>query len=142
MWALLATEKAGAFQTDLKPKPTPNDREALETAGLITWKKNGKIWIEVTAKGWAWANENLGRALPIKSTAGAAVLDAWLVKLDTLLDARGLKLADVFGPQPTAQLSANGHAGKRPIGAAKSLRDRIRAAYLTQPVTVSVRVPS
>jgi hypothetical protein len=120
MWALLATEKAGAFQKDLKPKPTPDDRKALESAGLVKCGSSRPIWIEVTDKGWAWANENLGHILPKQSTAGAEILRAWLVKLDAFLNARGLALAEVLGPQSVID----------PKPPSRSLRDRIRAAYL------------
>jgi hypothetical protein len=132
MWALLACESAAAFQKELKPEPLKADREALDEAGLISsWKVGQKIWIEVTDKGWAWAGENLGHALPAQSTAGAEILRRWLVKLDAYLNAHGLALAEVLGPQTSAPGSgANGHH-KAPIESpAGSLRNRIRAAYL------------
>jgi hypothetical protein len=133
MWALLARENAGAFQyNDLKPKPSTADRNALEKAGLIEHRKVGqKIWLEVTDKGWSWASENLGHALPKKSDAGAEILRGWLVKLNEFLSARGFALADVLGSQPAPSAPVNGHAGHKPIVAPSiSLRDRIRAAYL------------
>jgi len=136
IWALLAKENASAFQDELKPEPSKADREALQGAGLISSQKARRgraypIFIELTDKGWAWANENLGHALPATSTAGAQILHGWLVKLEAFLNARGLALADVLGAQ-TAPLNpvANGHDKtplKVPTG---SLRDRIRAAYL------------
>ncbi|WKW49639.1 hypothetical protein [Rhodomicrobium lacus] len=130
MWALLAKENAGAFRGDLKPTPEKADREALEDAGLIKWWKVGqKIWIEVSDKGWAWANENLGHALPAQSNAGAEILRGWLVKLDAFLNARGLALADVLAAQP-APSKTNGHDKTPPKVPAGSLRDRIRTAYL------------
>ena len=132
MWALLARENAGAFQKELRPEPLKADREALDQAGLISWRKVGqKIWIEVTDKGWAWANENLGHALPSQSTAGAEILRRWLVKLDAYLNANGLALAEVLGPRsPAPGKGANGRHNVPVEAPAASLRDRIRAAYL------------
>lgn len=118
MWALLSSENGGAYQKDVKPEPSKEDREALDKAGLISWWKVGqKIWIEVTDKGWAWSNDNLGHALPGQSPAGSEILRRWLVKLDGYMKAHGLALADVLGPQSDS-------VNPRP------LRDRIRAAYL------------
>lgn len=136
IWALLAKENASAFQDELKPEPSKADREALEEAGLITSQKARRgrgypIRIEVTDKGWAWAGENLGHALPKKCDAGAEILHGWLVKLEAFLSARGFALADVLGSQPTVPASANGHAGETSLQMLSvPLRDRIRAAYL------------
>lgn len=116
MWALLARENAGAYQKDLKPEPSKEDREALKDADLIYSRKVSRsIWIEVTDKGWAWANANLGHALPANSKDGTEILHRWLVKLEAYMKANGLALADVLGPQSIPQ---------------PPLRDRIRAAYL------------
>jgi hypothetical protein len=134
IWALLARENASAFQDELKPEPSKADREALKEAGLITAGKARRgraypIFIELTDKGWVWANENLGHALPTKSTAGTQILRGWLVKLDAFLNARGLALADVLAAQP-APPKTNGHDKTPPKVPAGSLRDRIRTAYL------------
>jgi hypothetical protein len=138
MWALLVREKAGAFQSELKPKPDKLDRDALEDKGLIKWWKAPRararpIWIEVTDKGWAWAGENLSAQLPAKSPAGAEILQAWLTKLQLFINTRGLVLADVLGPQKLSPLNgANKHeqAENDITPPNLSLRDRIRAAYI------------
>jgi hypothetical protein len=129
MWALLSSENGGAYQMDLKPKPEAAVRDALKGAGLIEWRKvprgrSRPIWMEVTEKGWGWANDNLGHTLP----AGAEILHRWLVKLDAYMKAHDLALADVLG----TQVSQNGANGDKPriIVRSGTLRDRIRAAYL------------
>jgi hypothetical protein len=135
LWALLAGENAAAFQNELKPEPEKADRDALSAEGLIKWEKRGqRIWIEVTDKGWAWAGNNLGAALPKNSSAAGLILQAWLARLKAFMDARGMVLADILGPQDSAQAGA---ADKCATGSLKfatldyqALRDRIRQAYL------------
>ena len=122
LWALLACENAGAFQNDLKPEPKKADRTALEGDGLIICEKRGpkkRIWLEVTDKGWEWAGGHLDAPLPTRSNAGSQVLQAWLTRVKAFMQARGLVLADILGPQP------NEPAVNYPI-----LRERIRSAYL------------
>jgi hypothetical protein len=135
LWALLAGENAAAFQNELKPEPEKADRDALSAEGLIKWEKRGqRIWIEVTDKGWAWAGNNLGAALPKNSSAAGLILQACLARLKAFMDARGMVLADILGPQDSAQAGA---ADKGATGSLKfatldyqALRDRIRQAYL------------
>jgi hypothetical protein len=136
LWALLARENAAAFQNELKPEPEKADREALSAEGLIKWEKPGqRIWIEVTDKGWAWAGMNLDATLPKNSSAARQILQAWLARLKTFMDARGIVLADVLGPQHSTQVGAasEGAAGPLPPPAQldyPALRARIRQAYL------------
>jgi len=122
VWALLARDNAAAFQNELKPEPEKADREALSAEGLIRWDKRGqRIWIEVRDKGWEWAGKNLDAALPTNSSAAGPILQAWLKRLKAFMEARGMVLADVLGPQkppPPAQLDY------------QALRARIRQAYL------------
>jgi DNA-binding PadR family transcriptional regulator len=102
--ALLVREGAGAFQNELKPQPDRVDRDALVHDGLITYeKRDRRIWIEVTDKGWEWCSRNLGAALPQSSIAASQVLQAWMTRLKTFMAARDLALADILAPQPPAE---------------------------------------
>lgn len=132
MWALLVRENAGAFQKELKPEPEKHDRDALEDEGLISWckKERGKIWIEVTEKGWAWAGQNLSASLPANSNAGTKILEGWLTKLQAFMNARGFVLADVLGPQDASSVNGATQAKPMTTPSGASLRERIRAAYL------------
>jgi hypothetical protein len=127
LWALLAKKGGGGFQKDIRPEVKKPDREALVRAGLITSEKRGRpglLWLETTDKGWAWAADHLDADLPKRSTAGSAILQAWLKQIKAFLKARGLALADVFGPQPPAERAAPALLGDAGV------RDRIRKAYL------------
>jgi hypothetical protein len=121
-WALLA-RGGGAFQKDVRPEVRKPDREALIRAGLMVSEKRGRpgLWLEITDKGWAWAADHLGADLPKRSTAGGAILQAWLKRLKTFMEARGLALADILGPQQPPE--------RQPIDY-PALHQRIRKAYL------------
>lgn len=124
LWALLARTGGAAFQSEIKPEVKKPDRDALVQAGLVISEKRGRaVWLEVTDKGWAWAGDHLDADLPKRTIHGAAVLQAWLGRLKGFMESRGFALADVLGPQPTAE----------PEPAASShdaLRGRVRQAYL------------
>jgi hypothetical protein len=137
LWALLARENAAAFQKELKPEPDKADRVALVAEGLIKEERRGRsrpIWIEVTDEGWKWAGKNLDAALPANSSASGQILQAWLTRLKAFMDARGVVLADVLGPQVHAQADAVGPGGAESSMTAPpsyaALRQRIRTAYL------------
>ncbi len=121
LWSLIADPKGGSFQKDVKPAVKKPDRDALVAAGLVASTKKGRsgFWLEVTDKGWSWAGEHLDAALPKGSTAGCAILSAWLKRLAAFLVARGFALADVIGAQAAAK------PAREP-----SLRERVRHAYL------------
>lgn len=130
MWALLVRENAGAFQSELKPKPEKPDRDALAEQGLISWWTVGqKIWIEVTDKGWAWAGENLSAPLPAQSKASAEILQAWLAKLQTFMRARNLVLAEVLTSESVSPLNGAGSHSVTKTIHYNELRDLIRKAY-------------
>ena len=133
LWALLARENAAAFQNELKPEPEKADRDALTEDRLITWEKRGqRIWIEVTEKGWAWAEHNLNAVLPANSRAGSQILQAWLSRLKAFLEARNFALADVLAPQPSTETAGGPPAepsAPAPCDCA-AVRERIRKAYL------------
>jgi hypothetical protein len=135
LWALLVRENASSFQNELKPEPDKADRDALQEAGLIKAEPRGRyrrIWIEVTDKGWAWAGSNLGAALPRNSSAGCQILQEWLTRLKVFMEARGLALADVLGPQASTQ-AVGGLKAEPPRPAGRdyaAVRARIRKAYL------------
>jgi hypothetical protein len=134
LWALLVTENAAAFQNELKPEPDKADRDALEGAGLIKVERRGRYrryWIEVTKHGWEWAGHNLSAALPVNSATGSQILQAWLTRLKTFMEARDLRLADILGLQHSEQErpSHPEPAAGAPADYATT-RERIRRAYL------------
>ncbi len=123
LWALLAKAGGASFQKDIRPEVKKPDREALLRAGLIASEKRDRSgrWLEMTDKGWAWAADHLDADLPKRSTAGSAILQAWLKRLKAFMEARGLALADILGPQQPAE--------RQPIDY-PAVRQRIRKAYL------------
>jgi DNA-binding PadR family transcriptional regulator len=135
LWALLVRDNAAGFQNELKPVPDKADRGALEKAGLIKWERRGRyrrVWIEVTEKGWAWAADHLDDDLPAGSPAGSSILQAWLTRLKTYMQARSVALAEVLGPQRTRKDRSEGIATGDASRASDydALRARIRQAYL------------
>ncbi len=131
LWALLVRENASAFQNELKPEPDKADRDALRTEGLITWEKRGRrIWLEVTEKGWAWADQHLGADLPANSVAGSQILQAWLTRLQAFMAARSLALANILGPQATPAPEDPPVGGPKSPADYRLVRRRIREAYL------------
>jgi hypothetical protein len=132
MWALLGNGGEGLGGA-MKPPIEKSEREALRQAGLIAVEKRarGAFWLEVTDRGWRWAEEHLGDPLPDKTFAGAFVLRTWLARLQAFMQARDIGLADVLGPQPNERAT-------RPVGPSDAhestdyaaLRERIRRAYL------------
>jgi hypothetical protein len=123
LWALLARTGGAGFQKDIKPEVKKPDREALVRAGLIASEKRGRpgLWLEITDKGWAWAADHLDADLPKRSTAGGAILQAWLKQLKAFMESRGLVLADILGPQQPPKLQRIDYP---------AVRQRIRTAYL------------
>src|SRR5258705_7542762 len=74
LWALLGNGGAG-FGGAMKPEIKKAEREALLRAGLITEEPRARAkWLEVTDRGWRWAEEHLSDSLPDKSYGGAFVL--------------------------------------------------------------------
>jgi hypothetical protein len=122
MWALLG-EGGEAFGGKVKPEIGKDEREALAHAGLIAVEKRerGAFWLVVTEKGWDWAERNLAVPLPEKAFGGAFVLRAWLSRLQGFLQARDLRLAELFVATPGEP--------PRPPEEPTDLRQRIRRAY-------------
>jgi hypothetical protein len=120
LWALLAKRGGASFQKDIRPEVKKSDREALIRAGLIASDKRGRrgLWLEMTDKGWAWAAGHLDSNLPKRSTAGTTILQAWLTQLKAFMEARGLVLSDILGPQQQQLIDY------------PTVRQRIRTAYL------------
>ena len=109
------------------------EREALAEAGLITFekRKGGAFWLDVTDRGWRWAEEHLSHPLPDRTQGGAFVLRAWLARLQAFMQARNIGLAEVLGPQAAARCeSSAGEATARDDDDRPALRERIRKAYL------------
>ena len=129
LWALLGNGGSG-FGGVVKPVVAKVEREALAASGLITFekRKGGAYWLEVTDRGWHWAEEHLSDGLPERTQAGTFVLHAWLTRLRAFMQAHNIRLAEVLGPQAA-------HDRKEPTGPLESteyttVRERIRRAYL------------
>jgi hypothetical protein len=100
LWAILVAPEGGRYQKDLRPVVAKPDRDALVKEGVIAAAKRGRgMWLEATDKGWAFAQEHLDATLPDRSTAGAAILQAWLTRLKAYLAAENLALADLLAPR-------------------------------------------
>ena len=123
LWALLTKMGGACFQKDLRPEVKKADREALVRAGLIASEKRGRpgFWLEITDKGWAWAADHLDADLPKRTTAGSAILQAWLTQLKDFMEARSLVLADILGARQIRQ---------HPPVDYLAVRQHIRKAYL------------
>jgi hypothetical protein len=127
MWALLGAGGA-AFGGQLKPEIEKAEREALLKLELVTVEKRQRSnWLEVTDRGWHWAEQHLADPLPDKAFGGSFVLRAWLTRLKAFMQVRDFRLADVLGPQakqaqPRADLTTSLDYAE--------LRERIRAVYL------------
>ena len=132
MWALLGEGGAG-IGSALKPEVEKAEREALERSGLITVEKRVRPFrLEVTDRGWRWAEEHLADALPDKTYGGAFVLRAWLTRLQSFMQARSVGLAEVLGPQAEEEAKSEntGSTDEPPALDYARLRERIRKAYL------------
>jgi hypothetical protein len=135
LWALLAKSGGASFQKDLRPEVKKADREALVRAGLIATEKKGRpgLWLEISDKGWRWAAENLDADLPKRSTAGSAILQAWLTQLKAFMEMRGVALADILGLQHPSESFPTQPIPEPPPRVSPdydTLRGRIRKAYL------------
>lgn len=117
MWHLLG--KGGeALQKEIMPKIDAKDRQALETARLITTRKVGRaLSLAVEDKGWHWAGTHLRDDLP----PNFRVLQNWLTRLHRHLERNGQTLADF--------LSEKADTRKQSLSPTQ-IRERIEKAYL------------
>jgi hypothetical protein len=124
IWALLG-EGGAAYGGMLKPEIGKAEREALSREGLVEVEKKmrGAYWLEVTDKGWNWAEQNLAVPLPEKAFGGAFVLRAWLARLQGFLKAKDFRLSDVLVAQ------SDKLPDKPDVPNHAELRQRIRSAY-------------
>jgi hypothetical protein len=132
MWALLGNGGAG-IGSALKPEVKKAERETLKQSGLITVEQRGRsFWLEVTDRGWRWAEEHLADPLPDRTHGGAFVLRAWLMRLQSFMQARGVGLAEVLSPQAEEEAKSEntGPTDEPPTLDYARLRERIRKAYL------------
>jgi hypothetical protein len=137
MWCLLG-KHGEAPQREILPRVQKKDRETLVSNGFITEEKIGRaISLKVEDKGWRWANEHLGDALP----PNYQVLRNWLLKVHQNLEKNGQTLADFIGSPPEeAAVSSQSveRARRAPHATGKTrrklterqLRARIEKAYL------------
>jgi hypothetical protein len=132
LWALLGNGGAG-IGSALKPEVERAEREALSRSGLITVEKRGRsFWLEVSDRGWRWAEEHLADALPDKTFGGTFVLRVWLTRLRAFMHARDVGLAEILGEQTEgeAEPADSGRAASPAALDYAGLRERIRKAYL------------
>jgi hypothetical protein len=124
LWALLANGGEG-FARDLKPEVEKSEREALVSSGLLsTEKRKQSYWLEVTERGWHWAEDHLTDELPDRSYAGTFVLRAWLKRLKAFMQAGNIPLADIIRIPPKTPITTE------PTPAYPELCERIRKTYL------------
>jgi hypothetical protein len=131
LWALLGNGGSG-FGGELKPEVRKAEREGLNKAGFIAIERKGRsFWLDVTDRGWRWAEEHLADSLPDKTYGGAFVLRAWLTRLQAFMQTRGIGLAEVLGPQRARDRAEPAAEPEAPQAIDYSaLRERIRSAYL------------
>lgn len=116
------------------------DVKSLVDAGLITVENGPRPktpgWmsrLQVTDKGWAWANQQ-GLAVRVASVqATAIVLEALLAKIGAYLRIRELGLHQLLAPRPADPQPVEPTSTpprERTDPAPATLEERIRAAYL------------
>src|SRR5262249_5775450 len=137
MWCLLG-KHGEASQREILPRIQKKDRETLVSNGFITAEKIGRaISLKVEDKGWRWANEHLGDALP----PNYQVLRNWLVKVHQNLEKNDQTLADFIGSPPEEDADSSRSVGRarraRPATnrarrklTEREVRARIEKAYL------------
>ena len=106
LWWLAASGGECSLK-DVQPKLDAPDRRKLEAADLIESEKRkpaaggrAVLHVVLTDRGWAWLAEHLEGAISTRSTAGALVLERFLGRLSSFLDARQLTLAEFIRPGP------------------------------------------
>lgn len=125
MWALLG-EGGEAFGGKLTPEIKKKERDALCKAGLVQVekKKNGAYWLAVSDKGWEWAEQHLADPLSARSQGSAIVLRAWLSRVQKYMQARDLRLYELFALNENTLKT-----GTPPAPKYVDVRERIRSAY-------------
>ena len=130
LWNLLG-RGGEAWKKHLRPKLKPGDQKTLKAAKIIAVERRRDErtrrrgdWIEVTDKGWAWANDHLASPLPTKTQSAGPILQLWLFHLQGFLRREGRALADVIAT-PTKPMSPHG-----PVVSPTALENRIKSAYL------------
>jgi hypothetical protein len=134
LWALLAKTGGTSPQKSIRPDVKKSDRDALVRAGLIAHEKRGReLWLKIADKGWAWATNHLDADLPTYSPAAGVILRDWLTRLKAYMEAQGIALMDVLGPQQRPKPDSRA-LPKPPLKAVPpgypDIRQRIRKAYL------------
>jgi DNA-binding PadR family transcriptional regulator len=107
LWRLL-TNGGQAYQGEIRPELKKRDRDALEQAGFIEHdrRRNSKgrqaIYIQLTDKAWAWAGEHMHAELSSGSKAASPIFQAFLTKLQPVLQQHQIPLAEIFSPTEIA----------------------------------------
>ena len=138
LWRLALGETGGEFLKDLEAKTDTSVRKALVAAGLIEEPKRkigGKgaalIYLELTDKGWAWCQSNLGEPLGFRgrpSTMAGVVLERLLrLVQDFLASGTQTRSFGQFVQQARRTRLAAANAGEPPVG----LPQQIAAACRT-----------
>ncbi|MEM1296353.1 MAG: hypothetical protein AAGH89_13380 [Verrucomicrobiota bacterium] len=99
LWRLIA-RGGSCWQKHLHPVPSPEQRAPLESSRLIkTTRERGGNFIEVTDRGWAWAEDNMGCTFSAQSTVTAETLRLVLENMADCMERYQLPLAEVFRPE-------------------------------------------
>lgn len=97
LFALVARHGA-APQNDLGVPLEAADREALEQSGVIetTKREHNALWLSLTDKGWAWAQDHTSKALP----QNHLVLHHMMCRIGEHLERTGETLREMIGAPP------------------------------------------
>jgi hypothetical protein len=117
LWALLA-QGGEAWKTDLKPDPKGKYGPLL-TSGLVEEEslkhpatRARRKRVRLSERGWVWAQGHLDAPLSARSTAGAAILQAFLARLKAYLAEHDVALAEVVAPGVQARAAAGDLPGR------------------------------
>ncbi|RSD09593.1 hypothetical protein [Amycolatopsis eburnea] len=109
---------------------TGKERTQLNETGYITSEKVGRTFVhQLTDRGWAWCEKEIGEGNPPPPRPLSTLCSALYVVLggfDEFLRRRNLRLADVFDPASTGPVGTAPESRPEPEG---DLETRIRVAY-------------
>ncbi len=131
LWKMIFMKYEPTF-SDMKPKLSPQRRDALQDAGLIKYEKRQKksktkmtsvTQVVLTDKAWDWAVQNLDAKISDTSTQSGPVLQSLLFHLKTFTQQKNISLYEFLHPQsddgevetpprPTGQLTPDDIASR------------------------------
>lgn len=116
-------QRGEMLNSKLSPKLKRDEREALQTAGLIRVERRGRsLALLLTDRGWGWLGEHMGEDLVTRAGA-VGTLQALLKQLKVYLDAAGLSVPDLMVEVPPAVKPA-------PPSADADVAGLVEAAYM------------